>query len=843
MKLLALDGNSIINRAYYGIPLLSSKDGQYTNGIYGFMNILLRLTQDVNPDIIIAAFDLKEPTFRHKQYAEYKAGRKAMPQELAEQMPVIKDVLKRFGCICLEQPGYEADDILGTVAEKSVENGDTCVIATGDRDALQLVNDNVSVYLTATKRGKPEVTVYNRQVVQEQYGVTPPQLLEIKALQGDASDNIPGIAGVGPKTASTLIQNFTSIDYIYENIDTIDIKDNLRERLKNSRDDAFLSRELGRICTTVPIQLPNECCYKSKMDKQSLKAILINLEMFKLIERLNLNDVVSEDTPSQSQSLDSKEIAPKFDPEALPDNSIVYYDNKSGVLSAKNGNDYFIFKDDFKSKLTAKKIITHDIKTFYHNVDVSNPIDFSFDTMLAAYLIDPDQNDYSLDRFLVMYPQGNYKEDDHSEIFRNLDLIENLYLELKQKIDANQQQTLLNEIEIPLSFTLYSMEKEGFLIDSKGLVDYSEMLGEKLQQLEKDIFNIIGYEFNLNSPKQLSEALFVKLGLPHSKKTKTGFSTSAEVLESLKDESEAVELLQQYRTIAKLKSTYCDGLLKVISDDGRIHTTFKQTETRTGRISSVEPNLQNIPVRTELGKQLRKFFIAKENHMLVDADYSQIELRVLAHISDDKNMIDAFLNNEDIHAITASQVFDVPLEMVTEDLRSKAKAVNFGIVYGIGAFSLSKDINVSVAKAKKYIDNYLATYSNVSNYMHDTIKNAKETGFVTTTFGRRRYLKELSSPRFNIRAFGERVAMNTPIQGTAADIIKIAMIKVHRRLKDEKLNAKLILQVHDELICEVPEDEVEQVKKIVKEEMQSAVSLKVPMLADVKCAKTWYDSK
>ncbi len=830
MKVLAIDGNSIINRAYYGIRILSTIEGIFTNAIYGFTNILFKLIDENNPDMILVAFDLKAPTFRHKMYSEYKAGRKPMPEELRSQIPIMKDLLRAFGCGVLELEGYEADDILGTIAKKANEKGDSCVIATGDRDSLQLVSENVNVHLAATKAGKPEVRIYDISRIKEEYGVEPLQMIEIKALQGDSSDNIPGVQGVGPKTASTLIQQFGNIENLYENLETADLRENLKNKLASDKDNAFLSKALGTINCDVPIEIPQNL----KKDEQELRRILIKLEMFKILERLNIqvdNTEIKQNTNKEKLEIIFKKI------DTIPDNSIVLIENNT--VFAKSNNEYYYTEN---TDLTSvKHIITHNCKQLFHQID--RFCDVAFDTMLAAYLINPDRNNFSLERFEVEYAVQEF-EGQNAEIAKKLCLIESLYKKFLDEIIENEQENLLKEVEIPLSYSLFLMEKEGFEVDSKGIKKFGEKLVQREEFLKKLIFQIIGYEFNLNSPKQLGEALFEKLGLPHSKKTKTGYSTSAEVLEKLKYESEAVEYLLEYRSVTKLRSTYCDGLLKCIDEnDNRIHSTLNQVETRTGRISSSEPNLQNIPVRTELGREMRKFFKAKDGYLLVDADYSQIELRVLASVANDKKMIEAFEGGADIHTITASQVFNVPIELMTPEIRSRAKAVNFGIVYGIGAFSLSKDIHVSVAEAKRYIENYLSTYSGVNKYLNECVEKAKRDGYVSTLFGRRRYLPELTASNHNIRAFGERVAKNMPIQGTAADIIKIAMNKVNQRLLKENLDAKLIMQVHDELIIEAKEDIAEKVAILLKEEMENAVKMKVPMLVDVKFAKTWYETK
>ena len=828
MKILALDGNSIINRAFYGIRILSTKDGTFTNAIYGFMNILLKLIDTNSPDLIVAAFDLKAPTFRHKMYTDYKAGRKPMPDELRMQIPIMKDVLRAFGCVVLEIEGYEADDILGTIAKKCNENNDTCVIATGDRDSLQLVSENVSVQLAATRGGSTEVKIYDVDKINEEYGVSPKQMIEIKALQGDTSDNIPGVQGVGPKTAGNLIQQFGNIENLYDNLESSDLRENLKGKLLKDKDNAFLSKTLGTINCNVPIEIPTDC----QRNAEDLKNILVKLEMFKLLDKLNLDN--EKETKSSNDTERIKTTFKRLD--KVQNNSIiVFFDGK---IFSKKDNKYFVTENLDLSE--TKNIIIHNCKDLFHKIN--SYCNISFDTMLAAYLINPDRKDFSIERFSVEYSLPEF-DCENEEAAKQLYLIDILYKEFAEKIKENNQEKLLNEIEIPLSYTLYLMEKEGFEVDVDGIKEFSKKLEKREEFLKEQIFSIIGYEFNLNSPKQLGVALFEKLGLPHSKKTKTGYSTSAEVLENLRYQSDAVEYLLEYRSVSKLKSTYCDGLLKCVGENNRIHSTLNQVETRTGRISSSEPNLQNIPVRTELGREMRRFFKAKDGYLLVDADYSQIELRVLASIADDKKMIDAFLNDVDIHAITASQVFDVPLELMTPEIRSRAKAVNFGIVYGIGAFSLSKDIHVSVAEAKRYIENYLATYSGVNKYMNEVVENAKKDGYVSTEFGRRRYLPELTASNFNTRSFGERVAKNMPIQGTAADIIKIAMNKVSRRLFDEKLDAKLIMQIHDELIIEAKEEIAPQVAKILKEEMENAVKMKVPMLVDVKFAKTWYETK
>ena len=837
MKILAIDGNSIMNRAFYGIRLLSNKDGVYTNAIFGFMNILLKLRDEFSPDKIAVAFDLKAPTFRHKEYADYKAGRKPMPDELRPQFPLIKQILRELGCAVLELEGYEADDILGTLSEIYSGDSNSCVIATGDRDALQLVTDDVNVVLTATKAGRPETTVYTPKAVLEKYSVTPPELIDVKALMGDSSDNIPGVAGIGEKTACKLISQYHSLDKIYNDVDALDFTKSVKEKLKNGKDNAYLSRYLGTICKSVPVN--RDEIENATADLQALKSTLISLEMFKIADRLNLDDVKAETVVSPKTC----DITVVEDDGADISNCAVVVEN--GVLCAKSDDVAYIVTENIGEALEKSKNITvFDSKRIYHETALNMMPENICDILLCAYLIDPDQSEYTLDRLSTKYNiRKNTFTCEYSDLIAKADMIENLKPVLLDVIDENGQCDLLSDIEIPLSYTLYTMERDGVAVDKQGIEEFSVKLETEIADLQQKVYDIVGEEFNLNSPKQLGVALFEKLGLPHGKKTKTGYSTSADVLENLRYDYPVVDYLLRYRTVSKLKSTYCDGLLKVICDDGRVRSTFKQTETRTGRLSSTEPNIQNIPVRTPLGRQMRKFFKAKEGYVLVDADYSQIELRVLAHIANDEIMKRAFSSETDIHTVTASQVFGVFEEMVTPELRSRAKAVNFGIVYGIGAFSLSKDIGVPVAEAKRYIEGYLATYNGVDKYMKKVVEDAKKTGFVTTVFGRRRYLPELAMSNHNMRAFGERVARNMPIQGTAADIIKIAMNKVAARLQSENLKARLILQVHDELICEAPEDERETVERILKEEMESAVTFSVPLTVEVKSGKTWYDTK
>ncbi|MBP3600529.1 MAG: DNA polymerase I [Clostridia bacterium] len=841
MKLLAIDGNSIINRAFYGIKLLSTKDGQYTNGIYGFINILNKLCEMEKPDGVAVAFDLKAPTFRHKQYSEYKAGRKGMPPELAEQMPVLKEWLKLAGYTCIECEGFEADDILGTLAHLSEQSGNECVISTGDRDSLQLVSDKTRVLLAATKMGHPEIINYDKAALFLKYGLTPPEMIELKALMGDSSDNIPGVAGVGEKTATDLITRYHTIDYIYENLESLEIKDGVRKKLEAGKDSAYLSRELGTICKAAPIN-ENIADYKTKApQKTELAALMTKLEFFKLMEKMDLEPV-----NSQIQiGFDMEEAKKTEVKETFPDSITeitVYREDENIALVWEDGvcrSDYQTLKAVMENPNIKKRVF--DYKNLYkQNNNISS---ISFDAMLAAYLCNPASSSYAAERLILEYGATPEILGEADEFIKNACGFKIACDNLKKELEATNQLKLLEEIELPLAKVLGDMELCGFLVDKEGLEKLSDELGERISVIEKEIYSLVGYEFNLNSPKQLGVALFEKLELPAKKKTKSGYSTNAEVLEELKDRHPAVALLLEYRQLAKLKSTYADGLQGCIAEDGRIHTTFNQTEARTGRISSLEPNLQNIPVRTSEGKRLREYFIAPENRVLCDADYSQIELRVLAHIANDQNMINAFLSGADIHTATAAQVFNMPEDMVTPIMRSRAKAVNFGIVYGIGAFSLSKDIGVTRAEADSYIKNYLASYSGVADYMENTIKQAKLDGFVTTLFGRRRYLPELNNSNGMLRAFGERVARNAPIQGTAADIIKLAMINVFGRLEKEIPTAKLILQVHDELIVECDKNDAEKVCSLLAEEMEKSASLAVRLTADAAYGKNWLEAK
>ena len=848
MKLLVLDGNSIVNRAFYGIKLLSTKDGKFTNGIFGFLNILFSLRETYNPEGVAIAFDVREPTFRHKLYDAYKGNRKGMPEELAQQIPVLKELLKALGYKLIECPGWEADDIIGTLAA-SCKDDDMCYIATGDRDSLQLVNEKTNVLLAVPKSGKTETIVYDVSKTIEDKGVEPIKLIEVKALMGDTSDNIPGVAGIGEKTATDLIRKYGSIDYIYENFDDLQFTPSVRNKLSAGKEMAYISRQLGTIAKEAPVETDFSAYIPDKINEQSAKSILTDLEMQKFIDKLGLRDTII---------IDSAESTVKVEYITMPSDEVIKTINDSQELYFVCDNDYtvaYVNLEDNVTEIPFEKIInilenadikkyTADCKSLYSHC-IKNQIklkNVEFDILLAGYLLNPNASEYSVSLLAESY-RTSADTDSENQLIRNCAVMRELCSKLNENITANGEESLLKDIEIPLSEVLASMEIDGFKVDFAGIHDYGMMLESKINELINTIYSYSGEDFNINSPKQLGVVLFEKLGLPAKKKTKTGYSTNAEVLESLYDEHPIIPAILEYRTIQKLKATYCDGLLKVVSADGRIHSTFQQTETRTGRLSSTEPNLQNIPVRQELGRELRKFFISDEGNVLIDADYSQIELRVLADIADDKNMIEAFNNDDDIHSITASQVFNLPLSMITPIMRSRAKAVNFGIVYGIGAFSLSKDIKVSVYEAKQYIENYLNHYSGVNKYMENVVTDAKTKGYVTTLFNRRRYLPELSASNAIQRSFGERVARNMPIQGTAADIIKIAMVKVYNRLRDENMKSKLIMQVHDELIIEAPENECEKAMCILKEEMENAVKMKVRLSVDANVGKTWYAAK
>ena len=828
MKLVLFDSNSIINRAYYGIRPLTNSEGFNCNGIYGFLNILLKFIEEEKPDLIACAFDLRAKTFRHNLYDGYKATRKGMPDDLAAQMPVLKEILTAMNIAVLEKEGYEADDIIGTASDICRQEGIACVIATGDRDDLQLINDNVTVNLSLTRGGKSEVIKYDEILFAEDYGFAPHQLVELKGLAGDSSDNIPGVKGVGEKTAKDLIQRFGSIDYIYENLETLDIKETLRTKLKEEKEMAYLSRKLGEICKTVPLDRDIKDCVLRQFDNEKLAQKLQWLNFNSILSRLDLTGIKTSapEKPEEEIKLvnytrlqNEKILAVIFSENITVSNGSLAanasYEQISGMLTDSNITKIIY---DYKSILGMELNISDNV----------------FDLMLGAYVINPAASYNTLDSLL---------EYSGEEDVRRCALMYKEYKKQLEQIKENGQEQLLFEIELPLCRVLYNMERQGFFIDRQALIDYGQQISSVIEKDVQAIYSIAGSEFNINSPKQLGEVLFNKLDLPVVKKTKTGFSTDVEVLEKLRGSHEIIEYIMEYRQLSKLQNTYVEGLLSQIEPDGKIHSSFNQTITQTGRISSTEPNLQNIPVRTELGRGLRAVFIAPEGEILLDADYSQIELRVLAHIADDKNMIDAFNTGEDIHTKTASEVFNTPPMFVTSQQRNRAKAVNFGIVYGIGAYSLSQDIKVSVKEAKSYIENYLDLYSGVREYMHTIVESGRQQGYVTTLFARKRFVPELKAQNKQTQAFGERITMNTPIQGSAADIIKIAMVRVARSLEKEGLKAKLILQVHDELIVQAPAEEKERAAQIIQYEMENAAKLSVKLEAEVKCGRTWLDAK
>ena len=869
MKLMILDGNSIINRAFYGVRLLTTREGLYTNAIFGFLNILEKLRNEEQPDALAVAFDLKAPTFRHLQYEGYKATRHAMPEELAQQMPLMKDVLRAMNIPIFECEGWEADDILGTAGRICAASDWDCVIVTGDRDSLQLVAEHVSVKLVVTRGGQTNTTLYTPEVFEAEYGFAPIRMIDLKSLMGDSSDNIPGVAGVGPKTATQLLVQYGTLDGVYAHLD--ELKDSVRKKLEAGRENAYLSYDLATIRCEAPVDFRPEDCLVREADNDALWALFQKLEFSRLAGRYHLHPPKPAEPEVYEGECQSEIVTDAAWAEALLRQFaekervfLLFSADHSSVAVMDDGDTAWLFSrkalgegyEAFLRGLCAGNIrkVTHDVKeTMRFLLGQDLPIEgFCFDTALAGYLLDATQGSYTVDRMFVQYCGSQIGLADEKELgdaavtanlFARTAAVAALYAVLPAKLEAQGMQELYYDMELPLCAVLARMETAGVLVDQLALVAFGNMLSERIAACQELIFGYAGGEFNINSPKQLGELLFEKLGLPAMKKTKSGYSTNAEVLEKLKNKHPIVQAILDYRMLAKLKSTYADGLVREIADDGRIHTTFQNMVTATGRLSSTEPNLQNIPVRTELGSEIRRMFVPADGCVFVDADYSQIELRVLAHIADDKTMQEAFKSGFDIHTATAAQVFGVEPEQVTPLMRRHAKAVNFGIVYGISEFSLSEDIGVTRKEARQYIDNYLAHYAGVRSYMHEIVEQAKRDGYVTTLFGRRRELPELKSSSFNVRSFGERVALNTPIQGTAADIIKLAMIRVDAALRKQKLKARLVLQVHDELIVECPVKETEQVKKIVTAEMENVVQLHVPLLAEAKSGASWYEAK
>ena len=848
MKLLILDGNSIVNRAFYGVRMLNAPDGMPTNGVYGFLSILRKLLDEEKPEAVCVAFDLKAPTFRHLRYEGYKAQRKGMPEELAVQMPILKQVLDAMGILRLELEGFEADDLLGTVAAKCENNGWECRIVTGDKDSFQLISETTHVCHVKSRMGQTTTTEYTPELFFEEYGFEPKCIIDLKALMGDASDNIPGVPGVGEKTAMALVQKYKHLETIYAELDTLDVKEGMRKKLREGKDSAFLSFELATIHTDAPIEFSPEDAVWHEDYRPELYDLFKKLGFNKFIEKWGISentesaatarlehlpyieDASFDDIMDAVKAADIIAVSPdlSFDSLEICDGKAVYLARWTAL-----GDDYtrltsYVFSDKVrKTGHNVKDIMTQLISE-------KLPLDgFVYDTALAGYLLDATAGDYGLGRMSIGYCGAE---------LGGAEAVYRLREATEKKLAQLGMTKLFYDIEMPLCRVLADMQEQGFLIDRAALSSFGESLTGTIAELERAIYDQSGCEFNINSPKQLGEVLFDKLMLPAGKKTKTGWSTNADVLEKLRGKHPIVQMALDYRMLTKLKSTYADGLLKLIDSDGRIRTKFQMTVTATGRLSSTDPNLQNIPIRKELGSHIREMFIASKGNVLVDADYSQIELRLLAHISGDKHMQEAFLSGEDIHAVTASQVFNTPLGEVTSLQRSRAKAVNFGIVYGISAWSLAQDIGVMQAEAKAYMDAYLNKYDGVREYMKSVVENAKCDGYVETLYARRRYLPEIKSSNFNTRSFGERVALNMPIQGTAADIIKLAMVNVYNRLNAEGLKAKLILQVHDELICECPEDEAQTVANILREEMSGAAQLSVPLTVDVKIGHSWAEA-
>ncbi len=852
MKLMILDGNSIVNRAFYGVRPLNAPDGTPTNAVYGFLAILQRMLDEQKPEAVCVCFDLKVPTFRHKACDFYKAQRKPMPEELAVQMPLLKETLDAMGIRRYEIEGYEADDILGTAAAVCEKSGWDCVLVTGDKDSLQLVSDTTSVCNVKTVRGQTETILYTPESFHAEYGFAPAQMVDLKALMGDSSDNIPGVPGIGEKIALDLVRRYGTVDKIYSSLAELDIKDGVRKKLTEGEDSARQSYWLATIVRDVPLSFkPEENIWNNSYTPE-LYGVMKRLGFKRFIDKWGLTE--SESVPTEadtSEKLKEQIVSDEAGMDALiaavrkaKRIAIVPTDGLDAVEICDGETVYraqwSVAGGKYNELLST--VFSAEVKKLGHNIkDLMGllmkdrlPVEgFTFDTALAAYLLDANDGDYSLPRISAKYLNREF--DVAQAIFE-------LYSVLDEKLDELGMTKLYYEVELPLCRVLADMEASGFYVDRKALYDFGESLNDGIAQMQAGIWAHAGHEFNINSPKQLGEVLFEELMLPSGKKTKSGWSTNADVLEKLRGKHPIIGEILEYRMLTKLKSTYADGLLKVIAPDGRIHTNFQMTVTATGRLSSTEPNLQNIPVRKKLGAQIRKMFVASPGKVLVDADYSQIELRLLAHISGDKAMQEAFLSGEDFHTVTASRVFGVPLDEVTPALRSRAKAVNFGIVYGISAFSLAQDIGVYPSEAKAYMEAYLDKYHGVRDYMKSIVEKAKADGYVDTLFARRRYLPELKSANFNVRSFGERVALNMPIQGTAADIIKIAMVNVHRRLAEEGLEAKLILQVHDELIVECPDSEAERVKEILTYEMENAAALSVPLTVDAHIGHSWAEA-
>lgn len=883
MKLMILDGNSVINRAFYGVRLLTTKNGEYTNAVFGFLNILDKMRQEENPDALCVAFDLKGPTFRHEKYDQYKATRHGMPEELAQQMPVMKDVLRAMNIPIYACQGWEADDVIGTVAKRCAAAGWDCVIVTGDRDSLQLVDEHVTVKLIVTKAGQTNATNYTPARFREEYGMEPIRLIDLKALMGDSSDNIPGVKGVGPKGAMDLLHKYGSLDGVYENLTPQNMKGKLYEKLAGDREMAYLSYDLATIRLNAPIEFAPEDAFVKEPDKSALYELFVRLEFVKLIDKYRLREVPSVAAHSVRHQNTDADAAPwrtlcaatatpatkaEFDAllegwkqaeyvalAAAEDLETIALDDGTHpalLTRAALGLAFdFVLPALFSGEL---RLAVHGSKELLRRLlERCLPAEgIVFDTELAAYLLDAARGKYELPTLALQYcqaelPSRKELSADGTEpaaalgslLLREAAAVLTLIPPLTEGLREQALEKLFYDMDLPLCPVLAEMEVEGVLVDAEALHSFDDMLRTRIEAIRADIYRYAEGEFNVNSPKQLGEVLFDRLGLPAGKKR----STNVEVLEKLRDKHPIIGRIMEYRTLTKLQATYAEGLLKVVGPDGRVRTTFQNTVTATGRLSSTDPNLQNIPVRTDLGAEIRKMFVPEPGWVFVDADYSQIELRVLAHMAGDEAMQAAFNSGEDIHRVTASQVFGVPLDAVTPQMRRSAKAVNFGIVYGISEFSLAEDIGVSRAEAKSYIDNYLNKYHGVRDFMAAVVEQGTKEGFVSTLYGRRRWIPELKDGKYMVREAAKRMAMNSPIQGTAADIIKIAMLRVDKALKAAGLEARLVLQVHDELIVECPEAEAGTVAALVTREMEGAAQLAVPLTAEAKIGRSWYEAK
>jgi len=839
MKLLILDGNSVINRAFFGVRPLTTREGLYTHAIYGFLNILEKMEKEEQPEAVCVAFDLHGPTFRHLRYDGYKATRHGMPEELAMQMPVMKEVLRAMNIPIYECQGWEADDIIGTVGKICSNNGWECVVVTGDRDSLQLIDENIHIKLVISKPGQTTATLYTEENFREEYGFAPKQMVDLKALMGDSSDNIPGVAGVGPKTATELLLKFGSLDGVYENLDDPSIRPKLREKLENGKESAYLSYELATIVSEAPIDFEPKDAIVQPYNRPELYQLFQKLEFVRLIDKYGLRGAEQE-APKPEKKIAALPRVDSLPEMGTPCAVYIGPDGSLGVAWKKGVTALTPMEAQMGAAFSAE--ICHDAKTTMHRLAEMGieSTEFAFDTALAAYDLNPSQSDYPVSNLATNFLGMTVDDGDAAAC---AEALWHLRPVLDAELKNNGMEKLYYEMELPLCAVLYRMERHGIAIDEKQLQQFGEMLTLRIDECEKLIYSYSEEPFNINSTRQLGELLFEKLGLPPVKKTKTGYSTNADVLEKLKSKHPIIPAIMDYRMLTKLKSTYAEGLTHAVCADGRIRTTFQNLVTATGRLSSTEPNLQNIPVRTDMGAEIRKMFVPKEGCVLVDADYSQIELRVLAHIAGDEVMQNAFRTGLDIHSVTASQVFGVAPEEVTPLQRRHAKAVNFGIVYGISEFSLAEDIGVSRYEAKEYIDSYLANYKGVRAYMKQVVENARELGYTATMYGRKRYIPELKSSNFNIRSGAERIALNTPIQGTAADLIKLAMIRVDKALSESYPEAKLLLQVHDELIVECPEEVAENVAKLVSREMEQVAQLSVPLTAEAKIGKSWFDAK